>query len=51
VSDSGQLGKDSSGSAYSFASDEGWSDIMYFECFEPNLEDYDIPDPEDVTFP
>lgn len=38
------------GSATSFGSGSGWSEIMVFECFEPDLDDYNIPDPEDVTF-
>ena len=39
-----------SGSAHSFASGTGWSEIMTFECEEPDLDDYTIPDPEDVSF-
>ena len=48
---SGTLGDEGgSGSASSFGSGGGWSEIMYFECVEPDLGDYDIPDPEDVSF-
>lgn len=39
-----------SGSAASFGSGGGWSEVMTFECYEPNPDDYTIPDPEDVTF-
>ncbi|HNU35514.1 MAG TPA: hypothetical protein PKJ15_02865, partial [Methanomassiliicoccales archaeon] len=50
VTYNGYLGSADSSSASSFGSGGGWSDIMTFECFEPDLDDYDIPDPEDVTF-
>lgn len=51
VTYSGYLGSADSGSASTFGSGGGWSEIMTFECVEPDLDDYDIPDPEDVTFP
>ncbi|MCG7844365.1 MAG: hypothetical protein MIO90_02925, partial [Methanomassiliicoccales archaeon] len=50
VTYSGYLGTAYSGSAHTFGSGAGWSEIMSFECFEPDLEDYDIPDPGDVVF-
>ncbi len=50
VTYNGYLGSANSGSASTFGSGGGWSEIMTFECFEPDLDDYTIPDPEDVTF-
>ena len=50
VTYNGYLGSADSGSASSFGSGGGWSEIMTFECVEPDLDDYNIPDPEDVTF-
>jgi uncharacterized protein YfaP (DUF2135 family) len=50
VTYTGYLGTASSGSAHSFGSGGGWSEIMSFECFEPDLDDYEIPEPEDVDF-
>jgi uncharacterized protein YfaP (DUF2135 family) len=51
VTYSGYLDSADSGSASSFGSGGGWSEIMTFECFEPDPDDYSIPNPEDVTFP
>ncbi|HUT26909.1 MAG TPA: hypothetical protein VMW85_02535 [Methanomassiliicoccales archaeon] len=39
-----------SGSAHSFASGTGWSGIMEFECYEVALDDYNVPEPQDVVF-
>jgi len=50
VTYTGTLGSADSGSSDSFASGGGWSGIMEFECFEPDLDDYSVPDPEDVHF-
>ena len=50
VTYTGYLGDDNSGSASTFGSGGGWSEIMVFECYEPDPDDYTIPDPEDVTF-
>lgn len=50
VTYTGYLGTADYSSASSFGSGGGWSEIMYFECFEPDLDDYDIPEPEDVDF-
>ncbi len=50
VTYTGYLDADDPSSASSFGSGGGWSEIMTFECVEPDLDDYDIPDPEDVTF-
>ncbi|NLX47716.1 MAG: hypothetical protein GXY70_06075, partial [Euryarchaeota archaeon] len=51
VTYTGYLGSAYSGSASTFGSGDGWSDTMTFECVEPDLDDYEIPDPEDVSFP
>ncbi len=50
VSYSGYLGDAYSSSASTFGSGAGWSEIMVFECYEVDLDDYDVPDPEDVEF-
>ncbi|HQM67575.1 MAG TPA: hypothetical protein PLY24_07320, partial [Methanomassiliicoccales archaeon] len=50
VTYTGTLGSADSGSSHSFASGGGWSEVMTFECFEPDLDDYSVPDPEDVHF-
>jgi len=50
VTYTGYLDVDDPSSASSFGSGGGWSEIMTFECVEPDLDDYNIPDPEDVTF-
>jgi len=50
VTYTGTLSSADSGSAYSFADGDGWSEVMTFECFEPDLDDYSVPDPEDVHF-
>lgn len=50
VTYTGTLDSAYSGSSHSFAFGGGWSEVMTFECFEPDLDDYSVPDPEDVHF-
>lgn len=50
VTYTGVLGTADSGSYSTFGSGSGWSEIISFECFEVDLDDYDVPDPEDVSF-